>query len=367
MENQRDKIIVLFILPCVFLIIFSCKMQQDEKIIPDSPVDNQIMLSDAQIQLANINIADANEGTIARDLSLTGVLKINEQNAVTISSRVAGRIEKLFFKNSGESVKKGDKLYEFYSEDIVSAQREYITLQRNNWNASGRYEPSLALENKLLLMGLLPSQIKQLVNDGKILFVVPIYSPAAGKIKAINVSEGQYVNANQPMYELAEDNTLWVEAQVYPDEIKFLKIGMSATITIPAGGNLPVKSKISFINPSFETGKNVTLVRAVINNPENRFHPGMFALINLKAQITRGIIIPSSSVISGVDGDVVWVRQEDGGFSGRRVITGLQSGDSILVVSGLTTSDRIVTAGAYLLNSEQILKQGIGSSGSAEL
>ena len=73
-----------------------------------------------------------------------------------------GRIEKLFFKNTGETVKKGDKLYEFYSDDLVSAQREYFTLQSNNWNFHRRYEPSLALENKLLIMGMIPSQIEQL-------------------------------------------------------------------------------------------------------------------------------------------------------------------------------------------------------------
>jgi Cu(I)/Ag(I) efflux system membrane fusion protein len=366
MKNHRVKIVVLFVLPCVFLILYSCKMKMEEKLTPDPPVDNQIMLSDAQIQLANINVAEAIEGEIGRKLSLTGVLKINEQSAITISSRVPGRIEKLFFKNTGESVKKGDKLYEFYSDDIVRTQREYYTLQSNNWNFSGRYEPSLALENKLLIMGLLPEQIKQLGVDGKILFVVTIYSPAAGKIKAVNVSEGQYVTEGQSMFDLAEDNTLWVEAQVYPDEIKFLQAGMPATVVVPAAGELPVSCKIAFINPSFETGKNVTLVRAVINNPDSRLHPGMFAIINVKTQISNGIIIPSSAVISGINGDVVWVRQEDGGFSGRNVTTGLQSGDSVLVISGLSSTDKIVTTGAYLLNSELILKQGTGTSGSTE-
>ena len=97
MENHRVKIIVLFILPVIFLILYSCKMQMEEKTATESPVDNSIRLSDAQIQLANINIAEAREGLIGRNLSLTGVLKINEQSAVTISSRVPGRIEKAVF------------------------------------------------------------------------------------------------------------------------------------------------------------------------------------------------------------------------------------------------------------------------------
>jgi Cu(I)/Ag(I) efflux system membrane fusion protein len=289
------------------------------------------------------------------------VLKVNEQSAVTVSSRIPGRIEKLYFKNTGETVNKGDKLYDFYSEDLINAQREYFRLQSNNWNFNARYEPSLAIEERLQVMGLTPDQIKQIGKDGKLMFTVTIYSPVAGKIRAINVSEGQYVKEGLSLFELAQDNNLWVEAQVYPDEIRNLRTGMPAIVIVPTAGEVPVLSKISFINPSFETGKNVTLVRAVIDNSENRFHPGMFARIIVKTQISHGIIIPSSAVISGSEGDRVWIRDEDGHFSGRSVKTGIQSGDSILVLSGLEPTDQVVATGAYLLNSELILKQGTGS------
>ncbi len=183
----------------------------------------------------------------------------------------------------------------------------------------------------------------------------------AGKIRAINVSEGQYVTEGESLFELAQDNKLWVEAQVYPDEIRNLRAGMPAIVMVPAAGEVPVSCKISFINPSFETGKNVTIIRAVIDNPGNRLHPGMFALIVVRTSVNHGIVIPASAVITGSDGDRVWVREENGEFSGRMVTTGIQSGDSVLVVSGLEPTDQIVTSGAYLLNSELILKMGTDS------
>ena len=167
----------------------------------------------------------------------------------------------------------------------------------------------------------------------------------------------------QAMFELAEDNNLWLEAQVYPDEIKFLKTGMPATVKVPAAGEMPVNCNISFINPSFETGKNITLVRAVINNPDNIIASRYVCHYEYSDTVSHGIIIPSSAVISGNDGDRVWVMEETGEFSGRMVTTGLQSGDSILVLSGINKSDKIVTSGAYLLNSEIILKHGTVSHG----
>ena len=363
MEIKVNKIITILLFTSLLFLLFSCKMQMEEKTAEVSADDNKLRLSESQIQLANINTAEVREGSIGRKLSLTGVLKVNEQSAVSVSSRVPGRIEKLYFKNTGETVKKWDKLYEYYSDNLVTAQREYFTLQSNNWNFSRKYEPSLALENKLLIMGMVPSQIEQLGKDGKILFRVDVYSTVEGKIRSVNVSEGQYIQEGQTLFELAGDNNLWLEAQVYPGEIKFLKTGIPATATIPLACEMQVKCNISFINPSFEAGKNIALVRAVINNPGSRLHPGMFAILNVQIQMSHGIIIPSSAVISGVDGDRVWIREETGEFSERMVTTGLQSGDSILVLAGLAKSDKIVTSGAYLINSEMILKNGTMSHG----
>ena len=366
MAGRRIKVIVSLITLGLILTMSSCKIRKEETTAGAGPVDHSIRLSDAQIQLANINITSVREGSIGRQLSLTGVLKVNEQSAASVSSRSTGRIEKLYFKNTGETVRKGDKLYDFYSEELISAQREYFRLQSNNWNFNAKYEPSLAIEERMQVMGLMPEQIKQIGKDGKLLFTVTIYSPVAGKIRGINVSEGQYVDEGQSLFELAKDDNLWVEAQVYPDEIQNLKTGMPAIALVPAAGEVPVMCNISFINPSYETGKNVTLVRAVIDNPDNRLHPGMFAIIMVKAQTSHGIVIPSSAVITGADGDRVWVREENGDFSGRMVTTGIQSEDSILVLSGLEPTDQIVTTGAYLLNSELILQQGTGSTGEIE-
>ncbi len=358
MVSQRLKISISLFPALIILLISSCKMKQEETGLESAPADNFLRLSEAQIQLANINVAGAREGSIGRQLSLTGVLKVNEQSAATVSARIPGRIEKIYFKNTGEAVQKGDRLYEFYSEDLISAQREYFRLQSNNWNFNAKYEPSLAIEEKLTVMGLMPEQIKQMGKDGKIHFTVTILSPVAGKIRAINVSEGQYVTEGESLFELANDNKLWVEAQVYPDEIQYLRGGMPAIVMVPAAGEVPVSCKISFVNPSYESGKNVTIVRTVIDNPDSRLHPGMFAMIVVRTHTSHGIIIPASAVITGSDGDRVWVREENGDFTGRMVTTGIQSGDSILVVSGLQTTDQVVTTGAYLLNSEIILKQG---------
>ena len=351
----------------LFSLFVSCNQQAEqnnsEKLIPV----NNLILSEAQMQLANIKVTEVNEGTVGHNKIFTGVLKVNELSALNISSRAKGRIQKLFFKNTGETVKRGDSLYQFYSEELVAAQREYFTIHSNNWNFNGKYEPSLVLENKLLFMGMLPSQIIQLKKDGKILFSVTIFSPVAGTIRSINITEGQYVTAGLTLFELADYNKLWVEAEVYHDDLQFLDVGMPSTVMIPVAGNIPVRSKISLINPSFEQGKNVTLIRTLIDNPDKNLYPGMLALVSVQSQTNKGVVIPASAVITGVNSNRVWIQNEDGSFSARIVTTGIQSNDSILILTGLDNSDFVVTSGAYLLNSEFILRKGAISNDKTEM
>jgi len=345
----------------LILILFTSCQRHSEKGLNENKIhltDNTISLSGAQVQLANIKVVQVSKSEFNFNHLFTGVLKVNEESTSIISSRATGRIIKLFLKNPGETVNKGDSIYQIYCEDLVAAERQYFTLQSNNWNYNGKYEPSLALENKLLLLGMLPSQIEQLRKKGKILFAVTIFSPVKGVVRSINISEGQYVNEGQTMYELADDRKLWVEAQVHPEDLDFLKVGMPSNITLPDAGNMAIKSTVSFINPALDQGRNVTIIRSVIDNTTRKLHPGMMAIMHVQAGINKCVTVPASSLITDKHGSVVWVQNGNGTFTERKITVGMQSEDAVQVLSGLSESESVVTTGAYLLNSELILRKG---------
>jgi len=366
MKQLRFRVPSTKVLLPVFMLLYSC--QQKEVSLSEPVVARtNLMLSEAQMQLANIQIAEVSSGEIGRELLLTGVLKIDEQSVVSISSRTAGRIQKLYLKNTGEPVKKGDPLYDFYSEELLTLQREYKSLQDNNWNFLGRSDRSIAVENKLLLQGMLPSQIAQLKTSKYLFPVITIYSTESGIIRSVNVTEGQYVDVGQQIYELADNAKIWAEAQVYPNELPYISVGMAADVIVPVAGNLHIPNRISFINPAFEPGSNVTLVRAIINNPGKLLHPGMHALISIQTQKDKGIVIPASAVLIEKQGSLVWVQNEDGSFIRKKIKTGIQSADSVLVLSGLNESEKLVVSGVYLLNSEKILNKGNETENENEL
>ncbi|MDD4968305.1 MAG: efflux RND transporter periplasmic adaptor subunit [Paludibacter sp.] len=360
MIKYKHTIWLVSLILTIFLLPTSCKRQTETGINEShaKTPGNSIHLSEAQIQLANIKFTQVNEGAFNYNRIFTGVLKVNEESALNISSRATGRILKLFLKTVGETVNKGDSLYKIYCEEMVAAERQYFTLQSNNWNFNGKYEPSLALENKLLLLGMLPAQIEKLRKDGKILFEITIYSPVKGVVRSINVSEGQYVNSGQTLFELADGTKLWVEAEVQPTELENVKVGMQSIITVPDAGNKPIHSTISFINPSLEQGRNVTVIRSVIDNSNRKLYPGMLALMTIQSEKHRSVVAPASAVITSKNGSLVWIRNDDGSFSEKNVTTGIQSDDSVQILSGLTKSEYVVSSGAYLLNSELVLRRG---------
>ena len=338
-------------------LLSSCNHRSVEQKAVKEPVKTGIKLSNAQIQLANIKVEQVTESAIGHQLLLSSVLKVDEQSTISVSAGIPGRIQKLLFKNTGEIVNKGDALYDFYSEDLMAIIREYITLENNNYNFSGRFDRSLALKDKMLLLGLLPSQINDLPKNKYTPSITTIYAKTRGIVRSIDITEGEYVSTGQRLMELADDSKMWVEAQVYPNEMQLIKSGMPVDVIFPNSGDLRIRSTIDFINPALEPGSNVTLVRAIINNPMNKLYPGMLALLRVETQKSKGIVVPASALLINKQGTEVWLQQNDGSFINKIVTTGIQTADSVLILSGLNQYDNIVTTGAYLLNSEMILKK----------
>lgn len=365
MKKINNQTVYTAIILSMFLILFSCKNEEMDMNNQGQEKKN-FSLSDAQMQLGNIKVSEAKEGMLGRQLLLTGVLKVDEQSAEILSCGISGRILKLFYKNSGDFIREGDSIFELYSEDLLELQKDFLIMQSDTWDvvAKSQYQ---ALYNKMLLIGMLPSQIDQLSKNKNASSVVKIHSTGSGIIRSVNVFEGQYITSGQTLFELADDNSLVAEAIVYPDELKFLKIGMPVNISIPIQGDTSIKSVISFINPAYEAGSNVTLIRSNINNPGKLLHPGMPALFGVQINRSAGIVIPSSAVLTDKKGSMVWVQRDDGSFMRKRVVTGIQSADSVMITSGLSPLEKVVVSGAYLLNSEALLNSDAFKNTGVEL
>lgn len=326
-----------------------------------SSADN-ITLTATQVQLAGIQTDTVKEQNTGSEKTLTGTVTMDENKAEAVSARIAGRVQRLFVRTTGEKIAAGQPLYTLYSEDLQEAEKEYLlarTQQKMLHNPDVDYSQLIsAAENKLQLWGLSPKQIKALAASGKVSATTTILSKVSGTVSDIAVHEGDYVTEGMPILKVETLNSLWVEAQLYASETGNYKLNDPVSVSFPDLGKLTMNGKVVFMNPELSDASKVDLIRVNIPNPQGLIRPGMLAYISVSNSKQRALAIPASAVLTSGKGNMVWVKNADGSFSAKMVTLGNGNSSYVSVVSGLTAGEVVVSNGAYLLNSEAIFKNG---------
>lgn len=323
--------------------------------------EDAIMLSDQQIQLGNIHVDTIGKGIIGDETVLTATLNIDETKTATVSARIPGRIERLYFKNEGDYVSKGSKLYDLYSEELNTAKQEYLfALERQATldNSIMDFKQLVqSAKNKLLLWGMSEAQIAELARSKKVPVQTSFYSNESGYITSVISHEGDFVSEGATIIRLANLSVLWAEAQVYTSQLAQIDRNGAAIVQLPDLGK-EVSGRIQFVNPEINPDTRINLVRVSVPNPGNQLKPGMPAYVVLKNQQRNTLTLPVDAVIRGEKMNMVWIQTDKNTFKSVMVETGLESGDRIEIRTGLKEGDLVVTSGAYLLNSEYIFKKG---------
>ena len=323
---------------------------------------NDLMLTDSQIKLANITIQKVSIKPVGQTLVINARLAENEDLTEVISSRSAGRIERLFVKETGRMVKSGEPLYELYSETLLTLQHEYL-LAQEQFETLGKDEPRYesflkASERKLLLYGLSKKQIEELAQSKSARQRITFLAPAGGIVSEVNANEGQYIEEGTVLYRIQNLSRLWLEAELYPHESGVIHKGDKLSVRVNGFESTPVEAKVIFLSPEYRANTQITIVRAGINNPEMKFKPGMQAQVLMTHSTRHAIAVPVDAVIRDGKGTHVYVETGTNTFQPRMVKIGLEDFEQVEITEGLQAGDRIAITGAYLLYSEIILKKG---------
>jgi membrane fusion protein, copper/silver efflux system len=289
------------------------------------------------------------------------VVKENENNVHFVDARVDGRIDKLYFKTKGSAVSKGQVLYEIYSEMLAATQSEFI----NNWKLLAKDPDDTLLRSihqaasqKLLLWGLSERQIEELKTQDKPSIPFPILSPVSGVIRALRISEGSTVMEGQPLFELTEYKSLWVDAQFYAEETVNIHSGSVLDVFVQGASGVAIKGKVVQVLPQVSPSSTVNIVRILINSSDPWVRPGMQADIAWHKEGEKSLIVPSNAVIREAKGNTVWIKNKDEVYEPMMVHIGEVSGSRVEILHGLEVGDEVVYSGAYLLQSEYIFKKG---------
>jgi len=323
-----------------------------------------LSLMENQIKLANIKTIKIGENGFEDKKLINARLVNNPLNTQIISSKFSGRVDRLYFQESGVRVTKGQALYKIYSEELLTLQKDYILnlKQQKAFPQEKIYQNLLtAAKNKLSLYGYSNQQINALASKNQTNPYIMVYAPISGVITELNINEGQYVNEGSTVFKLENFDSIWVEADLYSSEIGEIKVGQAIEILVAGFENQPINSEVEFVSPQLNDNSQILTIRTSIKNPNNNFQVGMQANISFAYfSKNNGLTLPNDAVLRDESGSHVWIKTNKSDFEYRMVEILSENDKSILIKSGINKGEEVVTSGAYLLSSEYFLKKGGG-------
>jgi Cu(I)/Ag(I) efflux system membrane fusion protein len=332
------------------------------KVNNSNGTNNDLMLTDSQIKLANITTERVEKKPVGQSVIVNGTLTIDKDQSEVISSRAAGRVEKLFIKETGQPLTKGQPLYTLYSEALLTLQQEYLLAKEQFESLGGsekRYKSFLdASTKKLLLYGLSNDQINQLSKRSSPQPQVTFLSPTSGIVIEINTNEGSYIPEGGLIYKIEDMGKLWVEAELYPHETGLVKAGDKIKVNVSGSTANAIEAEVTFLSPEYRANTQIVVMRASINNPESKLKPGQQVQVALTHSAKEAIAIPVDAVIRDGKGTHVYLQAGHNTFRPQMVKTGVETFDLVEITEGIKEGDTVAVSGAYLLYSEIILKKG---------
>lgn len=314
---------------------------------------DQFSLTDNAMALANIQTSVVGNG-MANDqaIKLSGKIVENEESNAVQVSYFSGRIEKLNISFTGEAIRKGQLLATIYSPELYAAQQELLTAASLKQTQPALYK---AVRNKLKLWKLSESQINDIESSGKVLENFPIYATVSGTVSEKLVAQGDFVKEGQALLKIANFNTVWANFDVYENQVDFFKKGQEISISTNADPNKVVKAKVAFIDPVLDLQTRTVKLRAVLNNANDDFKPGMFVEGRIEGHASnekQTLSIPATAVLWTGERSVVYVKTNPDKpvFEMREITLGNAIGDRYEVLSGLEDGQEIVTNGAFTVD-----------------
>ena len=305
-----------------------------------------------------------------------GILEIDERNEFIITTKVGGWVEKLYVNYTGQEVKKGEKLIDIYSPELVAAQQEYITAlsyaasvmnsSDENIAASGKELTNNSIR-KLELLDISSLEIERLRKTKEINKYVTLYAPFDGTVIHKQVTEGEKINSGSPLLRIADLRNLWLMADVYEYELSKIKVGSAADIRFNFLPGKIFKGKVSFIYPTLDAKTRTVKVRIDMPNYNNELKTSMFATIKIKGEdLGNYPVVPEDAIIRSGQNNIIILALGEGKFRPVDVKLGNYADGYYQVLDGLTDGNKIVTSAQFLIDSESNLRAALTKFTSSE-
>lgn len=344
------------------------KTHEDEHYVEDL---GTVLLPTNEFTIGNYETIHAVDTVINETLELPGILSYNTNTLINISTRVSGRIENSYVKYNYQKIRKGDKLFDLYSPEILVAQNNYLFLLKNNQTDTSIIEST---RKKLEYFGLSKVQINNLELNKKVTRFITIYSPVNGvviadfkknesagsmqtsinSVEEIGIETGSFVNKNTTLLNLISTEHVWGVFYAKRDVVSLVKRNTTISITSEANSSLSIDGKIDFIeNQINDENRNLGLRVNIKNNLSLPI--GTLLIGKLTISSRMGLWVPRSSVINIGNKHIAYIKQGDG-FKTTAVKVGKETNGYLQILEGITNKTTIAKNAQYLMDSESFIK-----------
>jgi Cu(I)/Ag(I) efflux system membrane fusion protein len=340
--------------------------------------EGQVRISPDRIQKLGVRSEQVARREIDRVLRAVGKIEIDERRMHTVAPKFEGWIDRLHVNSTGQPVGRGQPLFDAYSPELVSAQREYaIAVQGAAGMKDAAPDAQAAMRSladaslaRLKNWDISGEQLQQLRSGNESRRTLTFRSPIAGVVIEKKAQQGMRFMPGETLYQLADLSSVWIVAEVFEQDLAQVRVGQSASVKINAYPERQFTAKVAYVYPTLNAQTRTVPVRLELANPGGLLKPAMYASVEFAAggdggNKDKALTVPSSAVIHSGTRQIVLIELGAGRFAPRTVKLGRQGEQYVEVLEGVQEGENVVVSANFLIDAESNLKAALGGFGAA--
>ncbi|MDB5556976.1 MAG: efflux transporter, family, subunit [Rhizobium sp.] len=317
-----------------------------------------VKVSPGKLQRMGVRSVEASLSPIIRRLRVPGTVTLDERRVRMVAMRTDAFIETVSDVTTGDRVREGQPLFQFFSKDIAAAAAELVTQQEQSSKGG-----ALKLRN----FGLSDDAVEGIRRSRKVPDRLDFDAPVSGVILERIAMPGMMAETGQTLFRIADTSRIWVVAEVPESQLDAVADGAKASVTVRSLPGRTFAGTVAVIYPEIRTETRTAKVRVELDNEDGALLANMFADVAIDSGTANAVVtVPDTAVVDTGERQVVFLDLGDGRFEPRAVKVGLRGRNEIEITEGIKPGDRVVVSGNFLLDAESNLTSALNAMTPAE-
>lgn len=314
-----------------------------------------VTISPERVQLLGVRTEGAAMRAMTRAIRAVGTVAVDERRTAVVSPRFEGWIEKLLVSASGDPVRAGQPLFEFYSPDLALAEQDYVLARQ----VSGTLAQGAL--SRLRNLNVPNEEIARLVKTGRAGRTAPVVSPMDGVVMEKAAVQGMRFAPGDTLYRIADLSRVWILADVFEQDVAAVHAGQDVTVAIAAYPDTVFPGKVTFVYPTVNPATRTVKVRVEVANPAMLLKPDMYATVGIStaAAAAQVLAVPDSAVLDTGRTQAVLVERTPGRFEPHPVTVGRRADGFAEIRGGIQAGDKVVVGANFLIDAESNLRAAL--------